>query len=164
MIDRRVRYANSQTTWMERLKLFWKCMSIIYKIGKLQGYNLNQVIANKNQMWWYFQGGSLEPCHLSSSLYYGGQDGYSHAPPAGPSHAPPPTVSLVCWSLSKMPCSALLWCDFYQTDWSESESKSWLLFFCFCQFIDDPVEEKWGRRWPNWKQLSNCFQGKLVAR
>ncbi|XP_022158127.1 uncharacterized protein LOC111024684 [Momordica charantia] len=37
-------------------------------------------------------GGSLEPCHLSSSLYYGGQDGYSHAPPAGPSHAPPPTL------------------------------------------------------------------------
>ncbi|KAG6607275.1 hypothetical protein SDJN03_00617, partial [Cucurbita argyrosperma subsp. sororia] len=25
-------------------------------------------------------GGSLEPCHLSSSLYYGGQDGYCEAP------------------------------------------------------------------------------------
>ncbi|KAA0031766.1 uncharacterized protein E5676_scaffold194G001770 [Cucumis melo var. makuwa] len=35
-------------------------------------------------------GGSLEPCHLSSSLYYGGQDGYSQAPSAGPSPLPPP--------------------------------------------------------------------------
>ncbi|XP_023523189.1 uncharacterized protein LOC111787454 [Cucurbita pepo subsp. pepo] len=34
-------------------------------------------------------GGSLEPCHLSSSLYYGGQDGYSEAPSAGPSPPPP---------------------------------------------------------------------------
>ncbi|XP_022970583.1 uncharacterized protein LOC111784637 [Cucurbita pepo subsp. pepo] len=37
-------------------------------------------------------GGSLEPCHLSSSLYYGGQDGYSQAPSAGPSPSPAPTL------------------------------------------------------------------------
>ncbi|KAG6583402.1 hypothetical protein SDJN03_19334, partial [Cucurbita argyrosperma subsp. sororia] len=37
-------------------------------------------------------GGSLEPCHLSSSLYYGGQDGYSQAPSAGLSPSPAPTL------------------------------------------------------------------------
>lgn len=39
-------------------------------------------------------GGSLEPCHLSSSLYYGGQDGYSQAPSAGPSPPPPPPPTM----------------------------------------------------------------------
>lgn len=75
----------------------------------------------------------MEPCHLSSSLYYGGQDGYSQAPSAGPSPPPPPTVSILfffksIWIIPKG-LSFAVNCDVYQTDQKVKVKLIVLLFF-----------------------------------